>query len=132
MLIPVASFGRKIIQIELTMNEQSPLVFGDRFTFMIDDSKEMFLGVAILRMSGFYMHKNDNGNDNPQASGIKDDSLFFIFRNKTQLMQQHSENLIFQIPPRDFVTHINKDEKKHFFHCSISRKMFLNFMLMIL
>lgn len=66
MLIPVASFGRKIIQIELTMNEQSPLGFGDRFTFMIDDTKEMPLGVAILRMSGVYMHKNDNGNDNQE------------------------------------------------------------------
>lgn len=93
-------------QLEMMKNGQSALVFVDHFICLTDDDQEMpWHGVTILGMTGDH---NDV------------ESYVFILRDETQLMEQQkvaeqakarSENLLFQILPRDIVSRLNRGDK---------------------
>lgn len=98
-------------QIELMKNGQSALVFQEHFICLTDDEQKMPCGVTILGMT--------NNHDSSSQGGIVE-SFVFIIRDETQLMQQQkeaeeakaqSENLLFQILPRDIVARLNSGEK---------------------
>ena len=93
-------------QLELMKNGQSALVFEEHYSCLTDDDQVMPCGVTILAMT-----EHDSNNV---------ESFVFILRDETQLMQQQkeaeaakaqSENLLFQILPRDIVARLNSGEK---------------------
>ena len=103
-------------QLELMKNGQIGLVYEDHFTCITDDNQEMPCGVTILGMTnqGNSLLGNENHHD------LNVESFVFIIRDETQLMKQQkeaeaakaqSENLLFQILPRDIVTRLNSGEK---------------------
>ncbi|KAK8835915.1 hypothetical protein M9Y10_040294 [Tritrichomonas musculus] len=105
-------------QLELMKNGQSALVFEDHFTCLTDNNLEMPCGVTILGMTSSG-HINDNSNGVINSVGNVE-SFVFIICDETQLMEQQreaekakaqSENLLFQILPRNIVTRLNSGEK---------------------
>ena len=103
-------------QLELMKNGQIGLIYEDQFTCITDDDQEMPSGVTILGMTnqGHSLLGNESHHD------LNVGSFVFIIRDETQLMKQQketeaakeqSENLLFQILPRDIVARLNSGEK---------------------
>ena len=93
-------------------NGQSALVIVDHFICLTDNDQEMPCGVTILGMT------NGNSDDHTNSGNVE--SYVLIIRDETQLMEQQraaeaakaqSENLLFQILPRDVVARLNSGEK---------------------
>ena len=87
---------------------------------MTDDAKEMPCGVTIFGMTSEQKASSENDPLNNGNKGAKVESFVVILRDETQLMQQQkeaeaakaqSENLLYQILPRDIVVRINSGEK---------------------
>ena len=105
-------------QLDLMSNGQCALVYEDHFICMTDDAKEMPCGVTILGMTS---GKNESdGSNSGSSKGAKVESFVVILRDETQLVQQQreaeaakaqSENLLYQILPRDIVVRLNSGEK---------------------
>ncbi|KAK8833926.1 hypothetical protein M9Y10_005815 [Tritrichomonas musculus] len=105
-------------QLQLMSNGQCALVYEDHFICMTDDAKEMPCGVTILGMTS---GKNESdGSNSGSSKGAKVESFVVILRDETQLVQQQreaeaakaqSENLLYQILPRDIVVRLNSGEK---------------------
>ena len=109
---PISNFltesdGEKITgQIELMKNGQAGLLYEDHMVCITDSALEMQCGITLLGM----MNANKNSVE----------SFVIILRDETILMKQQkdaeqakaqSENLLFQILPRDIVIRLNRGEK---------------------
>ena len=95
------------------INGQSALVFEDHLTCITDSAQSMPCGVTILGMTSNNTDEGQNGSATVQ-------SFVVILRDEADLMKQQeeaeaakaqSENLLFQILPRDIVTRLNSGEK---------------------
>ncbi|OHT16385.1 adenylate cyclase [Tritrichomonas foetus] len=93
-------------QLELMKNGQSSLVYEDHMSCITDSAMEMPCGVTVLGM----MNESKNTLESFVII-IRDETILMKQQKDAELAKEQSENLLFQILPRDIVVRLNRGEK---------------------
>lgn len=102
-------------------NGQSSSFFEDDFILINDTNEEIVVKVSI-----FGMKKDDSSDVNSFVVIMKDQNKLFLQKQQAEEAKAKSENLLYQILPRDIVLQINRGEKEISFEVPFATVIFID------